>query len=1118
MPPAENTDPSVVSARFNYQTVEGTPENVLSKIYFEGFGNYEYGDENKTYIDTAITFISEDARINSYIEYQNRFIQSLMSLINLRTITDVEAEQYLESKITFEIDDENKGSFNIFSELNGVYSVFTEESGETLAYFRNILKSLDSGIFIADREARMIESFRFDNGGLLDTLGSAGSVVDRNDDLDVMVASLEIDVSALELKVDVDKNNILTAEGNLSEARGIYNNIVVAINEQKDTVDKAYKEYLKAKEKYFFATNIYMAGDDPHSSVEMYKYQLVEYAGNMARVEERYRILKAVMMMEREMKSDGDELAGLFEGLKEKNSSLNLAEEALQLLKLFSYLYNNELGMLESRIASIDESLKDSALSNYERDKLTGLKNSLITKRDKLTDACEQYTNINFAPGYGSVAYTLLSDGLSEIGNLSVGEKNSYIKALGDFIKDSGGEIFSNGFNGGNVNTLGLMVVELEEHVLGIRAELEEFKQNAEGEYRGRVDTFNEDMLNRYTDAFSRGVMYKKEMEVMGREIGYLVSGLSEKERSEYESYQSAAAGDWDEVDLDGADESVQILLMLEKRKEEVEELILLYEVLTGAHGLEGQTEYEIERWGAGLEKLAEKYNIEEGDVIRYEDVVSEGILLESYDMSERGLFKLELGRIIELFEGVAALDYYNAVIDNGVYGDLLNGILVVNRGIGEDKAGLEEYRFGLQIAGLKEEGNRYRDKVNTGKENGYREWDGQYRKIYEGYREWLYEMEGKYADAEEGWKDKKVEYVKKRGKWFEDVSGGSIGVGDEVLKELEEEVNELAEGVIGYAGGLRINGEEIEREYIKEVTIPRWISDYDVQANMTFGYRGRTEPGDEMIEESIQRLRENIKVFEGKKSGMEAEKIYFKLKKTKEMILAEIRMVDEGNKSMVDEVMEEANFKKVGGGCEKRVLVDYSVLFGKKKEKKHIRSYLGYVFDEVMFELKGIEVFKGIKDITERNILMLKETERIRLSKEEVLGTEDKAGKLYKEHIGRFPTGGDVGQYIKEKQRKKGFFETVFGIGKAIMEGISNSIASLFGKGEKDIQEEYTAFQALLVKEIGYTPNKELETGRIMLEYQRIAAIEGEATEKADAGFFNAPLVPGGPSLKSVG
>ncbi len=81
--------------------------------------------------------------------------------------------------------------------------------------------------------------------------------------------------------------------------------------------------------------------------------------------------------------------------------------------------------------------------------------------------------------------------------------------------------------------------------------------------------------------------------------------------------------------------------------------------------------------------------------------------------------------------------------------------------------------------------------------------------------------------------------------------------------------------------------------------------------------------------------------------------------------------------------------------------------------------------------------------------------------------------------------------------------------------------LASVFGgKGEEETEgdQNFSEYQMLLVGEISYTQNKPLETGRIMLEYQRYTVTEAEALAKEDSGFFDKPLIPGGPSLKSIG
>jgi hypothetical protein len=343
---------------------------------------------------------------------------------------------------------------------------------------------------------------------------------------------------------------------------------------------------------------------------------------------------------------------------------------------------------------------------------------------------------------------------------------------------------------------------------------------------------------------------------------------------------------------------------------------------------------------------------------------------------------------------------------------------------------------------------------------------------------------------------------------------GGALK--DDGLKVLRREIESLSMNPDVEVKDLRKDPEVLSREYAGEVTVPRWMSDYEVAANTTFGYLTKMMMNDEKVDGSVQKLRERIRNFQEKKESLEAEKLYFKLRQAREMILAEIRSVDEANRKMLDEIMEEAGFCKKGGGYEKRVLVDYSLLGGEKKRTQRLNPYAPYDFDVKRFEISGIEEMRQAGDLTDMKIYLMKETERIRRVKQDVLGDREKVGELYLEHIGRFPTEDDVGRYVEES-RNTGLFGGI----RRLFSKVVERIASLFGKKKKDDMEDEkdsSEFQKLLAKEIGYRKNKGLETGRIMLEYQRIKVVEAEAEAKKDAGFFDKPLFPGGPSLKSIG
>jgi len=1096
--------PFEVSCAYNYISL-GNPENkeVLSDVYFEcpGSYSYKYNNGNEDNIQTAITYISGNPLLNIYIEHENRFIQSLISIINLSNISKEEAETYLLDKIVIEATDGGGiTNLNIFADSNRGLTDEEDISVELVEHIRDYFAAICSDIGVSDLDGNMIIKNRFSDGELLNMISSVKEIEANNSNFKSDIALAKKDVDDLEELVSNLRSEVRDIEGDIEEGSNLYNEIIDQINAQKDTLDEAYRDYIKSKEIYFYCNNIYLEGGNTNKSVEMYKEQLLNYEAKKSEAEERYRILKAIKMKNGRIGVD-DELAGISDELNERDSILNESEEALQLFKIFKYLFDNRMNVLESKLKSIEKSL-DSGGSDI----LKSIKDSIEDEINLLRSIDQQYTNIDF--DRDSKAYTILYEGFRDI--LSEGHIDSYINTLKSFIEDKRDEIFTNT----NDKSLSMMVVELENYVKEQKARNESFIEGAIRRYKERYNDFVEEKLLKYTNYVSRLKEYEIESDVTGREIGFLLAGLNKDEKKRYDSYMSDYKNRWDEIDLKNIDAKYHPMLLLEKRKEELEDLKIVYKLLTGTLSIEELKEDEKNRWEDDPEQLKERYGITDEDILKCEDIINEGVILESYDFSDSAILKSEIKREDALFEEVKQLDYYNTITMNNLFNDMLEKMKIAYNVVGDDRAWLKRCMFDLQVRWLIEEKSRFNGKVALGRDNGLNEWDNQFIKMRGGYNRWLKEMNKRLNEGGDEWDKKEVEYVRKRDEWINKVKENQIPEKGEGLIMIEEEIDELGNDISVSVKDMGKNEKELERRYINMVTIPQWISDYDVLANRTFGYLKKTNLGDDIVEESIGKLRENIESFKDNKESLEAERLYFKLQKVRQMVIEEVRNTDEMNNEMLDEIMDEADFTKRGSGYERDVLVDYSLLGGEKRETKKIGLYSTYSLKDRYFNLANVEELKGLSDSTEREIFLLKETERLREEKKEVLGTKEHVGNIYVKHIGRFPTAKDTGKYIEEKSEKRGLFGGI----QKIFGRVINSIASLFGKKGEEKEEDFSEFQKRLQGAIKYGSNKNLETGKIMLEYQRIEVIEAGAEEKKEEGTFNVPLFPGGPSIKTIG
>jgi len=1118
----EDTGADEVSCAYNTIVLGKTgQDNALNRVYFEGYGDYEYICEtDKTgSIKTAPTFISGSYALNSYIEFQNRFMQTLLSFAGLSALSGKEGERLTGALEQYGIPVDHFNSLDIF--CNPAFKTIDaigSEGVSDLYGISDLLSCYFSRIPVADSDTDSILDARFSDNELLYLIASVRASELAIGGLAEAISKKEEEVSNHENEVERLKSAVKEVETKIDTARKIYNEIVEDVNLQKQVVDSRYGDYLEAKEVYFYAKNIYLADDAGQSETALYKTQLLDYAEKLGLIEARFDLLKEMKFPgERNALEAGDmtdifsenELALLASELESRQDAVNRAQKASFILGIFHAIVDDELRMLEGEVDAIIQSRDDPETPEELK---TGLDAKIAVRMqriEQLKGIERQYTSINL--NRGSLAYKIISEGLGSAGIEAREKQEEYIYCLRDFIASKKGEVFDNTIE----PSLGVMVVELKDYARDQSSALETFLEDAGKSYHECYQDFFENRFSRYTADVSKKDKYALEEDVTRQEMNYRLAGLTDDERNIFEQHLLNFSEAWDGFEPGSVDEKYRTLLLLARRKEQAGELRLVYAVLTGLLDKEELTEQEIKKWGVGLNKLKEKYGIEDGDVVRFEDVVEEGTVFEIFDFSPGKLAQYEAERKRGLFEEVSALGYFSIMFGRDLFVDILNDIRSIESMQITDIIALEKYKFDLQLKSLVSEKARFFNKVGRGELNGINAWEKQMVKLKGSYRKWIGEMRLRFSTAGEKWHEKKVGYVKAREQWLQDVSNRVDREGG--IDELEQAMLLLVCDAGTDMDDMRIVAESLKNEYIEDIAVPQWIVDYEILANRTFGRMRKTELRNDGVEEAVAILRTRIEAFDEKKEELEAERLYYQLKKAREQILAGIRGLDRANSEMLEDFLTSADvgFSRKAGGYEKKFVVDYSLLGGKKKETIRIREYGSYIVSHGMFRLAGIEELKAVGSSTNMKIFVMEEVERLRHAKEKVLGTAQAIGDLYRKHIGRLPTEEDAARYIRENS-STGLFDALSGlVGKLLGE-----LASVFGGGEEETQGEqnFSEYQMFLIGEISYSQNKPLETGRIMLEYQRYTVIEAEALAKEEGGFFDKPLIPGGPSLKSIG
>ena len=1148
-------DPEKLSAAYNYLPVVDTrPEAVLSRVFLEGPGTYAYsynGGKESGEINTAVTYVSGEREVNGYIEFQNRFAQALVSLAGLgalggddgsieeraRGSAEAVLARYKGGGAEKVLEELNLWADPRFSTIGSIRS-----SGALGAFERTRMETAFYAADLAggDRDGSEIVNSRFADGELLYLIASVEEALDGAGTLGTDIRRADTNAAALEGTVERLEGEVKAAEQAAKESRDGYNGAVDRLQSLKERVDAAYGEYLAAKEVYFYAKNIYLAGDEAGPALDMYTGELAAYAANHAEAEARYTALKDILMgtalRREEQRERVDELArslGLVRCSKElerEGEALNEVKEALFLLKVLNRLVKTRMDALQAKRdllqrerGEIDRTLiEDQAKAKKDRfpawqvkelarrsEALGTLIAGIDGELDSLGAVDRSYTRLDLSQG--ASAHEIFMKALSGIdtggsGSTGAAEIDGSLARLSRFLREKGGLVFRQNSEGASI---GLMAVELESYVRDREAWMQGQAADATRIYGELYRAFNEDTMSAYAGNAAKRASYRAERELVERERGYRTAALKVEERSLYEEYRSWYRGRWSEIEDGAIDEPFLGLLLLDKREEELGELEMVYGYLCGDVPEASLKPAERER----LVWLKAKYGIDASDVVRFEDVVLEGTALARYDLSERGLIKKEVRRKEALLGRLLPLSSYNTIVQNGLFEELLGDLKGIYSRVGEDEAKREEMRFDLQAQGVLLEKERFLKKVGVGEHNGLRAWEGQYVRVRGEYRKWLAAMGERLSEGEQGWHEREVEYVKKRDEWARKVREGSIGSERASKSGIENEIEGLLEELGVGVHDLQRDKRGVERAYVREVTVPQWVGDYEVAANMTFGRMKKSDLGESAVDEAVAELRVSLKRFEEAKENLEVERQYYALKEARDRVLAEIRGVDEGNRRMIEGALEEGGWASRGEGYEKRAIVDYSLLGGKKRRVMRIGRWEPFKAEMGRYALPTVEEVRGLGDSEARQVFVLRETERLLEVKEEVLGEADgkKIGVVYLRHIGRLPTGGEVGRYV-EDHRKTGLFG---GIAKLL----GKVMGALFKKKGGDGKgEEFDVLQEKLQGAVSAGANKSLETGRILLEYQRVQALEAEAEEKAEGGFFNVPLFPGGPSLKSIG
>jgi len=519
------------------------------------------------------------------------------------------------------------------------------------------------------------------NCELLDMLSSINNAGLRNN-IKNEIINAEYNVNALLEEVENLKSDVKQYESLLKTAKEKYNNNLELANAQKQDVDSSYQNYLTRKEVYFYANNIYLAGDNLSSGKDIYKKQILNYTSKKSFNQEIFNALKDIKMQEGVVQ-DSPELQNLQLNIEKNNQDLNDAEEVLILLKI---LYNH--------------------LENITHDPETdpAFLESFSMKSDSF--------------------YLKLRNVLSEIRLLSDETIEKYISKLDTFILKNGMEIFSD-----SDEPIEMMVIDMQSYGEKIKSKRQTLINNARKKYNKYLERFINEKLLPHAHYKAKLEEYKMELELVEKQMHYLKTELKIEDAIKVDEYIEKYSGKWEGFETESMDEEIINVLLFEKRKWELLELIALYSYLSGEPVSEvlqndseafksisssiqpasdtQQNEKENE-WWKNLENLKQKYGVNENEVVKYEQVIDEGLSLVAFDFSEAGCIKIELIRKKELLERVLPLDYFNSIAGNNLFSSILGDFKKLYISSLLSRTELERYSFDLQVKSFIEEKSRF--------------------------------------------------------------------------------------------------------------------------------------------------------------------------------------------------------------------------------------------------------------------------------------------------------------------------------------------------------------------------------------------------------------------------
>ncbi|NLJ05960.1 MAG: hypothetical protein GX435_09730, partial [Exilispira sp.] len=190
--------------------------------------------------------------------------------------------------------------------------------------------------------------------------------------------TLKSDEARLKDEIAKIENEINEKENEIEASKNNYNAKVDEVNSLVTTADEAYLNYLKAKEVYFFCTNIYADGKDMSKAIDMYRSQMAEYT---QKYNEQVAIYDIALQVFKDTEAKKWDITEIIDDISNKITD---QQTAIQLLSMIAEKMEVDRQQYEKSQLAIISSIKNKIASSlwgkdkYSENDITSDKNKYV--------------------------------------------------------------------------------------------------------------------------------------------------------------------------------------------------------------------------------------------------------------------------------------------------------------------------------------------------------------------------------------------------------------------------------------------------------------------------------------------------------------------------------------------------------------------------------------------------------------------------------------------------------------------------------------------------------------------------------------------------------------------